>query len=99
MKTNMQEASVVAFHAHNYDTQAARIASIIAVCDTDITGGEIQAEYERLYKRIEAGTVSARVNKMVTDGDVIRKESMRKCKHSGRMAHPVHAQPVQKALF
>lgn len=63
----------------------------------DLSGKEIQARYELLYgQRIEASTVSSRVNNLVTAGRLERVKQVRPCAVTGRDIHPVRV-PLKQA--
>ena len=56
----------------------------------DMSGREIQAEYEAVHgRRIDSGTVSARVNALVTAKRLVRSAGTRKCTITGADIHPV----------
>ena len=57
----------------------------------DVTGREIQALYERRFeRRIESGTISARVNELIAAGRIFRRHEPRICTRTQKMAHPVY---------
>jgi hypothetical protein len=63
----------------------------------DLSGKEIQARFELLYgRRIEASTVSSRVNNLVTSGRLERVQQVRPCAITGRDIHPVRV-PLKQA--
>jgi hypothetical protein len=66
----------------------------------DLSGKEIQARYELLHgKRIDSGTVSARVNDLVTAKRLERLTFSRACTVSGRDIYPVRVPVSQVSLF
>ena len=57
----------------------------------DLTGREIQVLYERRYgRRIESGTISARVNELITAQRFFRRGKSRECTVTHEMAAPVY---------
>lgn len=65
----------------------------------DLSGREIQRQYEMLYgKRIDSGTVSARVNALITAGRLKRSSVARACSVSGRDIYPVLVPTTQVRL-
>jgi hypothetical protein len=65
----------------------------------DMSGKEIQERYEAIYgKRIEASSVSARVNNLVAANRLERLETMRPCRITGRDIHPVRVPLTQARL-
>lgn len=65
----------------------------------DLSGKEIQARYELLYgRRIEASSVSSRVNNLVTAGRLERVQQVRPCSVTGRDIHPVRVPMKQVRL-
>lgn len=66
----------------------------------DLSGKEIQSKYELLYgQRIDAGTVSARVNNLVTAKRLERSRTARACAVTGRDIYPVRVPATQVRLF
>lgn len=66
----------------------------------DLSGKEIQARYELLYgKRIDSGTVSARVNNLVTAKRLERLTFSRACTVTGRDIYPVRVPAAQARLM
>lgn len=65
----------------------------------DMTGREIQRAYEARYgKRIESGTVSGAVNRLVAAGVLARRDVTRACAVTGRAVLPVYAVARQASL-
>lgn len=65
----------------------------------DLSGREIQARYELLYgKRIDSGTVSARVNALILAGRLKRSQISRACSVTGRDIYPVLVLMAQTRL-
>lgn len=65
----------------------------------DMSGREIQARYELIYsKRIEASSVSARINSLITAGRLERVDKPRPCRVTGRDIHPVRVPMTQARL-
>jgi hypothetical protein len=57
----------------------------------DLTGREIQALYERRYgRRIESGTISARVSELLAARRILRRPQSRVCTVTREMAAPVY---------
>jgi len=66
----------------------------------DLSGREIQARYELLYgKRIDSGTVSARVNALVTAKRLVRLTFSRPCSITQRDIYPVRVPATQARLM
>lgn len=66
---------------------------------SDLSGKEIQARYELQYgKRIDASSVAARVNALVTAERLERVVMTRACKVTGRDIHPVRVPMTQTRL-
>ena len=66
---------------------------------SDMSGREIQARYEQLYsKRIDSGTVSARVKNLVDGGRLYRCIMSRACRVTGKDIHPVRVVATQARL-
>lgn len=66
----------------------------------DFSGKEIQARYEAIHgKRIESGTVSARVNELVTAKRLDRSDIARMCTVSARDIYPVRVPATQARLI
>jgi hypothetical protein len=65
----------------------------------DLTGREIQSLYERRYgRRIESGTISARVSELIAAHRVLRRPVTRVCTVTGEMAAPVYVVMKQVRL-
>lgn len=65
----------------------------------DMSGREIQQRYEFLYgKRIDSGTVSARVNALILAGRLKRSQFSRACSVTGRDIYPVLVLMAQTRL-
>lgn len=65
----------------------------------DLSGKEIQERYELVHgKRIDASSVSARVNGLIAAGRLVRLERSRPCRVTGRDIHPVRVVAVQAGL-
>ena len=65
----------------------------------DMTGREIQRAYEARYnKRIESGTVSGAINRLVASGVLARRDVTRACAVTGRAVLPVYAVARQASL-
>ena len=65
----------------------------------DLSGREIQARYELLHgKRIDSGTVSARVNALVAAKRLERLTFSRACSVTGRDIYPVRVPATQARL-
>lgn len=63
----------------------------------DLSGREIQARYEFLHgTRIDASTVSSRINSLVAAGRLVRAGECRLCTVTGRNIHPVYV-PLKQA--
>lgn len=57
----------------------------------DLTGREIQALYERRYgRRIESGTISARVSELLAAQRILRRPQTRICTVTRKVAAPVY---------
>ncbi len=57
----------------------------------DLTGREIQALYERRYgRRIESGTISARVSELLAAQRILRRPQTRLCTVTRKVAAPVY---------
>lgn len=57
----------------------------------DLTGREIQALYERRYgRRIESGTISARVSELLAAQRILRRAQTRLCTVTRKVAAPVY---------
>jgi hypothetical protein len=57
----------------------------------DLTGREIQSLYERRYgRRIESGTISARVSELLAARRILRRPQSRVCTVTREMAAPVY---------
>lgn len=66
---------------------------------SDMSGREIQARYELLYgKRIDSGTVSARLKNLVDGGRLQRCIMSRACQITGKDIHPVRVVALQTRL-
>ncbi len=64
-----------------------------------LSGREIQHQYELIYgKRIDAGTVSARVNALILAGRLKRSSVARMCSITGRDIYPVAVPATQARL-
>lgn len=65
----------------------------------DMSGREIQHQYELIYgKRIDSGTVSARVNALTLAGRLKRSSVARACSITGRDIYPVLVPVTQTRL-
>ncbi len=65
----------------------------------DMSGREIQAQYERVHgKRIDSGTVSARVAGLVAANRLERCRIARACRVTGKDIHPVRVVAQQSRL-
>lgn len=65
----------------------------------DMSLREIQGRYECLEgRRIDVGTVSARVNNLVAAGWLQRRSDIRPCGVTGHGVHPVYVLPQQERL-
>lgn len=65
----------------------------------DMSGREIQHQYELIYgKRIDSGTVSARVNALILAGRLKRSSVARACSVTGRDIYPVLVLMAQTRL-
>lgn len=65
----------------------------------DMSGREIQARYELIYgKRIDSGTVSARVKNLVDGKRLERCRIARSCTITGKDIHPVRVTAQQTRL-
>lgn len=65
----------------------------------DMSGREIQQRYEFLYgRRIDSGTVSARVNALILAGRLKRSSIARACSVTGRDIYPVLVLMAQTRL-
>ena len=65
----------------------------------DMSGKEIQERYEAIYgKRIDASSVSARINNLVAAHRLVRLETQRPCRITGRDIHPVRVPLTQARL-
>lgn len=65
----------------------------------DMSGREIQQRYEFLYgRRIDSGTVSARVNAFILAGRLKRSSIARACSVTGRDIYPVLVLMAQTRL-
>lgn len=65
----------------------------------DMSGREIQAQYERIHgKRIDSGTVSARISGLLAANRLERCRIARKCHVTGKDIHPVKAVAQQQRL-
>ena len=65
----------------------------------DMSGREIQAQYERIHgKRIDSGTVSARVAGLVAAKRLERCRIARPCNVTGKDIHPVRSVAQQQRL-
>lgn len=65
----------------------------------DMSGAEIQQRYELIYgKRIDKGTVSARVKNLIDGSRLERCRIARICSVTGRDIHPVRVTAVQSRL-
>lgn len=63
----------------------------------DLSGREIQVRYELQYgKRIDAGSVSARISALIAAGRLERLPDVRVCSVTGRDVHPVRV-PISQA--
>lgn len=66
---------------------------------SDMSLREIQGRYEYLEgKRIDAGTVSARVHNLLAAGWLHRRADVRDCRVTGHSVHPVYVLPEQQRL-
>lgn len=62
----------------------------------DLTGREIQALYEQRYgRRIESGTISARVSELLTAQRILRRPQTRICTVTREVAAPVYVMMKQ----
>jgi hypothetical protein len=67
------------------------IATACRAGTEDLTGREIQALYERRYgRRIESGTISARVSELLAARRILRRPQSRVCTVTREMAAPVY---------
>ena len=65
----------------------------------DMSGREIQAAYERLTgKRIDASSISSRINSLVAAGRLVRLDISRACKVTGNNILPVRVPATQARL-
>lgn len=65
----------------------------------DMSGREIQQRYEFLYgRRIDSGTVSARVNALILAGRLNRSSIARACSVTGRDIYPMLVLMAQTRL-
>lgn len=65
----------------------------------DLSGKEIQERYERLYsKRIDASSVSARINNLISAKRLERLTTVRPCRVTGHDIHPVRVPATQARL-
>lgn len=65
----------------------------------NLSGKEIQAKYELIYgKRIDASSISARVNGLIAAGRLERVAIARACQVTGRDIHPVRVPATQARL-
>ena len=65
----------------------------------DMSGREIQARYERIYgKRIDSGTVSARVKNLIDANRLERCRITRTCNITNKDIHPVRVMAHQTRL-
>lgn len=66
----------------------------------DMSGAEIQQKYELIYsKRIDKGTVSARVKNLIDSRRLERCRIARTCLVTGRDIHPVRVMAQQTRLM
>lgn len=65
----------------------------------DLSGKEIQSAYERLNgRRIEASTISSRLNNLIAAGRLERVAQVRPCAVTGNNIHPVRVPATQARL-
>ena len=65
----------------------------------DMSGREIQAQYERIHgKRIDSGTVSARISGLLAANRLERCRIARPCHVTGKDIHPVRVVAQQQRL-
>lgn len=65
----------------------------------DLSGKEIQERYEHLYsKRIDASSVSARINNLIAAKRLERLATVRPCRVTGHDIHPVRVPATQARL-
>ena len=84
-------------------TEADKILDIVLAAQRngmdDLSGREIQARYELQYgKRIDSGTVSARVNALILANRLSRSPIARICSVTGRDIYPVRVPATQGRL-
>lgn len=66
---------------------------------SDISGKEIQAQYELIHgRRIEASTISSRVSNLIDAGRLVRLPDTRPCRVTGNNIHPVQVPATQARL-
>lgn len=102
----MRDTSARALDAIGGVEQKNQLEKICDICArqqragaADLSGKEVQRMYELIYsERIEAGTVSARINALVAAKRLERLSVTRACTVTGRDIHPVRV-PVTQARF
>ena len=92
---NAQMAALSAIGLLGMKTRADDVLLVIAtacrVGVEDLTGREIQALYERRYgRRIESGTISARVSELLAARRILRRPQTRICTVTREVAAPVY---------
>lgn len=100
------QASAAAFAQVGNMTLKTEADKILDICVAaqrhgalNMSGREIQHQYELIYgKRIDAGTVSARVNALILAGRLKRSSIARACSITGRDIYPVAAPMTQARL-